>query len=633
MTPFLQNCGQGRNRTRLLFSSSFPYFPQFPQIFPTIANPIVVAHPCYTSYIMIEGLTPVELYQTINRLYTQKMDIEAYTEARMLFARRSLWREKVMQNPFSEEANNILRDIASKHIREVRIAAVQEEPKKGFDFNFEKLEKQEQEEALYREIETSAEATMRLVQYANEHMNDLWDISDEDLFLQLKSIAFNTSDEAEVNEKFSRQQRRGFNFSIINSIHDRQIIRQYKEVVEANPKKEIGKILGITIEGSFSVECLPVGLIVYLSDEDWIKFDDILKNGEGPEQFDSSGAVLYFRKNLPSELRGKIALVHTGGQRTGERKKEDIANTRQHELRHILYRSFANTTAGYSLEALRIREAGSDIAKHQKSANQIIDSMEELAKNELLAYNVDKNQEFAPSLNSLGGEKWEQYLAEVDKETEGIIDMGKRAEVQRIYYDAYARYLREIRQYRWIFTQVMSSDEKAEALLYNVPVNKAKRLGHFLSIEPTDFVQNYHRQMSKISADLNSKVQKADRARHVRLFGRKLWETYSSTQWLAWSENVSFKESYELTLFYPEEAIPSYLTVLENSNNKYLVKHCLEALRYAALSAHTFSEGLHNRINASIDKLLHYKREKFEEVNTSAKEIQSFLNKVYAVRS
>lgn len=593
---------------------------------------------------MAKEFTPVEHYQIKNRMSTQDMDASEYERTLFVFIKHKPWRERVMQNPFGDEAVNLMEIVfAPELIFEARIAAVLGEPKKAYDFEFEKLGKEERRDALYREIETSAEATMRLAQYVYEHMDDLWSLSDKELFLELKTLAFNGLSDAEIGETYSRQQRRGFNLAIVNFIQDREILRDYKETIEKSPKERLGEILGIALDGPFEFECLAVGLVVYLSDNDWIKFNEINNFDKGTES-DYYGKSLSWIKSLPPALRDKVVILHTGGERTGFREKTDIEGTRQHELRHILHSSFTSSAGLLSAHevSIKIQSAGSIVLLHQEVADQLVNLLGELARDEFIAYNSTGNLKYTPRLVSLGEKNWEEYLEIVGHAVSEIYPLGKREKIQKIYYGAYAQYLRNIRQYRWVFTQVMDftrinpgqlSSEKAEALLYNVLLNKAKRLGHFLGVEPIAFMDGFYEGMNEMAKDFDRKVQKADRARHVRLFGRKLFKTHSSTQWLAWNNNVPFEESYLLTLFHPEEAIPSYLQVLENSNDYYRLEHCLEALKYAVLSTHTFSPDLHTRINASINKLLYDNREKFEEVIKSAKEVQGVLNKAYSIRA
>lgn len=495
-----------------------------------------------------------------------------------------LYRE-LIPNPYSPASSQkILGRFPGVRLSDARRALVLAEPEGVYDRNFRRLPRDKQQDELYRQIDSSAEITVRLSQYVNEHAQVFWDLPSDQIYERLTMAAFGTPDLREVEERYAQSQRRGFRLSVVNFIEDLGNLKPYRVEFAADPKAAISRIFGQELEGSIEVECLPVGLVVYLDETAYKKLGSII--GEIQWYLSSNGAT-FSASFLPPELRGKIAVINKGGEERSVRTPEQIRNTRAHELRHILFSSFLaeggpihwNDTAE-NMEQLHFFE------DHQDYAKQLSEFLLYHAKDEVIAYCSSSDNSYR-KLSAVGGNQWLQHLEEVRNRLWIQGDMGpeEKALIYDQYHAKFVSYVQQGREYQWIAHQLFQTAraqerareqrgdvltvEKAEALLQNTVVGKARRLGVYFGVKPDGIPRRLLEEQQELAKKFTAIV---DELTASRTGGQPLGE-----QCFPWFDRLFFDESWQVLVQYPEGVLPALIKVIKGANNDFVVEECISA--------------------------------------------------------
>ena len=128
---------------------------------------------------------------------------------------------KLSLNPYLPQALKIIsEEFPGVNTDEVVRAVILAEPEGRYDFNFDRLSKENQKNELLRQQDIDIEKNKLLVQYYKKNSNKFRLFSKELIYEDLFCFVFGTTDVREIKEKFSQNQRRNFKLTIVNLIEN-----------------------------------------------------------------------------------------------------------------------------------------------------------------------------------------------------------------------------------------------------------------------------------------------------------------------------------------------------------------------------------------------------------------------------
>ncbi len=195
-------------------------------------------------------LTPVEHHQILKRVPYDKQEIvRGLTEQ---LKANPLLQKKLVRNPFSVKEVRSLQDGNVGMLDDVNIARVivMAEPEAEYEERIRELSHKEERDELLNQIDISADVTIRLVSYAEVHMDELWSKPDSDLYDELTKVAFLTDDYDKIQRNYSQIQRREFRLAIVNFIEDREKLRPHKNDFEKDPKAKVAVLFKDRLNGN-----------------------------------------------------------------------------------------------------------------------------------------------------------------------------------------------------------------------------------------------------------------------------------------------------------------------------------------------------------------------------------------------
>ncbi len=213
----------------------------------------------------------------------------------------------VVLNPYAREANIACNGLKLEFNTDTIRSAILAESSGQYDIDVSMLSNVEKRELFYKEIDISAEITIKLSKFIGDNSEFFWVLSEEKLYDALSRTAFGTEDALEINKNFSISQRRDFRLAIVNFIEDLHLLRTYNK--KAYGKTPLGSklifedIIRTELNDSVQIEVTPVGVVGFLSGSDYMRVT------HDP----SSMAELWFNPELDHGLLGKIAVVNRRG--------------------------------------------------------------------------------------------------------------------------------------------------------------------------------------------------------------------------------------------------------------------------------------------------------------------------------
>ena len=513
-------------------------------------------------------LTSVEKYQSYRAEHASSP--QNIDNARRYFLKASDLRQTLITNPYTSNAENLITGLFPNYKKEdIRIAATLAEPSGLYETTLAKFNRQEKREAYYREIDSSAEITMRLSSYVLGHANDLQNMPPEQAYSVLSKIAFGADDLNEISERYSCLQRRGFRLSIINFLEDREKLNQHRSSFEQDPKKVLRHLfsldeLNISLSDSVGIEAYPFSFVFYLSEDDYKKVNSL----------GSSSGVTRSSKYWPLELREKVVLINKG-----ERDPEIVEKIKEHELLHVLQNGFTSETeklgdiydVGQAIEGITSGSFESVIKEFSSKIWQ-------RTKDEIIAY--AEREKFDLDVTTLDFGHWDiglyfakDYLRKADNLTQQAKDERFNA-----FLHARSQYLRDLREYRWMVKSLYEeankgnfTKEKAEALLLNTPVNKTYRLERYLGLSPQEITEIKRQERQVVITEFSSNVRRA--------FDKSSSASSSTERFSLWTFDEiphGLREKVKQT-YYPE-LLPILTEAIQQSPNPYFLEDAIQAV-------------------------------------------------------
>lgn len=130
---------------------------------------------------------------------------------------------QLASNPYSHRSLEIISErFPGINVVDVIRAVVWAEPEGRYDRDFRLLETELQEKELCQQRDNSVETNKRLVQFSGKYAKQFSQLPKEFVYSGLSSVAFGTTDLAEIEQRFAQNQRRDFKLSIVNFIEDSQ---------------------------------------------------------------------------------------------------------------------------------------------------------------------------------------------------------------------------------------------------------------------------------------------------------------------------------------------------------------------------------------------------------------------------
>lgn len=430
------------------------------------------------------GLTNVETHQVESRSIRPGDEL-AYIK---YYQTNPEKRDAFLANPFSDDANEQIKQIfGNENKRMVLRSAIIAEPEGSYEQNYRRLSRVDQLKKLYSQIDSSAEMTIRIQRYIEDNLSTLDSASDEALYKELCQTAFASESESAIQAQYALSQRRGFRLSIANFLEERGKLLPYRLESSANPKAFAEKYLKNTFTGNVTIENLPIGLVIYLDEQDYalIESDD-----KSPKSIPSKGVTLS-SDWLPQELQGKIILLNKGGNESGVKTAEELASTRGHEIRHIVFRDFhaqqSETYMADTREALARCKTEQD---YRQVSDAIYTDFVEKAKDEIIAY--FSQGKFDESYSALRFHQYQWHVEEVENALRQKTDLPE--ETKKAILESFSNNRKKcfdtIKRVRLVAERMDSFSEanhdKAEALLRNTPGTKIHRLARYTDLTEED---------------------------------------------------------------------------------------------------------------------------------------------------
>jgi hypothetical protein len=395
---------------------------------------------------------------------------------------------QVAENPYSQQAQTAIagdEQLRTANPSDVVRAIILAEPEGKYDVAFKTLPPEQKKEKLYQQIDSSADMLMRLSQHVNKHMQEFWTMTPEQMYTRLTEVAFDTADPQKVEEVYAQSQRRGFRLGIVNFIEGMSQFRPYQEGFTTNVKGTAQKILGNELQGTVKVESLPVGFVLYLEENDFVKVLEKRDRDSGKV----IGTVLHEEEVSP-DLAKKIVLIKTGS--------EDQQGTRDHEVEHLVFRNFLQDESTHlEQEVLQ----ATTVEEHRKAAKQFKKSLQSQGKNEILAYTLNDNK-YGLTFSELGIDGRIAYLNFLwsDLWRGDTLSPAEKTEVYQLYREQTVLAVEQLRMYEWMKDALFVAagkegasltKEKVQALLELTPVDQAARLGRYLGFTEEEAGQQY----------------------------------------------------------------------------------------------------------------------------------------------
>ena len=374
---------------------------------------------------------------------------------------------------------------AEREALAVKFAAEGEPPVQDIvsDYSTERraLRLNQQHEKVQRyenEIDQAADIGVRLIHNVREHLEEIDQIADEDLYHHLMQVAFEGKTEEQIEQLHSQHQRRSIRLAISHLIEDRRIINQRLAELPSDPTTLTQQLLEIKVERIASVKRLPVGLVIYLEQVDYLKF-----TGEKNITSSSNGQTLFW--NSLGKLSGHVIVINLGDIESAMY----IQQTEDHELNHLITSQFF-LERNDLIAVTELEESFNKITSwedHIQFAAWLCESLAILGKDETISYAFGSKMLDFIDVKALGGGKWKQYFETIRDclwKNENI-SVEQKQRIYGIYRDAYQRYIGRMKKY---FDAVFNlqeagkqhfnglSEDKAHVLLMQTPIEKVSRL-------------------------------------------------------------------------------------------------------------------------------------------------------------
>lgn len=444
------------------------------------------------------GLTKVEMHQTERR-------VSSPDDERMrigFFKQNPEVRKNVVAEPFTDTTRERVRQVsASDNAYAILRSAILSEPDGAYEQTFGKLSRNEKLQKLYDQTDSSAEMTIRIQRYIESNLPNLDNVSDGELYKILCQTAFGSEDESVIQAKYSLSQRRGFRLSIANFLETRGKLAPYRLESSVDPKAFAEKYLRSKFTGNIAIEQLPIGLVIYLDEQDYALIESYDKSTKSI----SSKGVTLSSVWLPQELQGKIILLDRGGKEIGVKTAEELIGTRGHEIRHIVFQEFHAQSETYMSDTREALAKCKTEQEYQKVSGAIYENFVEKAKDEIIAY--FSQGRFDESYSGLKFDQYRWHMEEAEEALSKRSDMPeetKRA-ILKTFTNNRRKCFETIRGIRFIaesmykqpnnrFMQKMLvrlglkkdntsyQNDISEALLRNAPGTKINRLAKYTGL-------------------------------------------------------------------------------------------------------------------------------------------------------
>jgi hypothetical protein len=513
-------------------------------------------------------------------------------ETRSLFAGHPLhFAEKV------KEGSNLTIDAES-----IAVAIVLAEPQGEYDENQRrtvaqgegsyKTRLETRKTALNKEIETAAEALLRLTLFVEQNFSSKEQIQrllkegPIVIYASLLQVAFGTVNQKEIEKNYSQETRRKIKLGVLNFITDFRKLAPYLEEFSNTPQEAAEKYFAKRLDNQPlkskpQVRILPVGIICSLSAED---YEQVFGENQ------SHGKTL-FGGSLPPELKGKLVVVKVPDfDSTGK----VLQDTFIHEARHIFFSSFLRS--GETLFAFDTEEKlkkSSTLEDHQHHARSIRDFLTERAKDEVLAYAT--HDEFIKDKESLGS-TWQRHIEEVINFVwQQPISWKEKKQIIMNYYQEYRSCMMEIRRFQWMTQKLFQSGankERSAALLYVTNLRKVHRLAPKVGISEEN-----------VDETMNGEIQE-----QVRVFSQEVDTILNVSE----TKNLSELKDYALLElieryrhfegYYPPDCMESLFKILHNTHDLIVASWVLRIIE-VVLDIDTV--GLDHQRCQEISQMLH----------------------------
>lgn len=559
-------------------------------------------------------LTKVEKYQ-VTRSATGLSREDLLALSWKIATQPNLYRQSI-PNPYSKSSLQTLSesfpDISRQDIIKATILA---EPESEYDRKFKQLSHKKQVEALYQQINNSADITIRLAQYVELHPQYFWDKSEDIIYPLLTKIAFDTANSQKIEKNYSQNQRRGFKLSIMNFIEDLQKLKPYCQEFKTDAKATASRILGQEFQGKVEVESLPIGFIIYLDQADFEKF-------KSPKTVSGGVVSDTISSNLPQELQNKVIVIN----------KSNFSQTvRSHELRHILFYNFvAENDHVEKLDTKNVVDQFNTLQDHRQYAEVLRKRLAENAKNEIIAYFGSFDTDYK-NLHQLGGDLWFGHLEEIRNNLwlKDNLTPAEKTLIYKQYTDKFVEYLWQIKEYQWIASKLFASrtradgliSNKSEALLQNTSVDKVRRLSRFIGMNPDEVPQKIQQEQEQQVREFSMDV---DRLFKFGLFGRN----NKSRQEL---ESFEKKMYYITRLTHPKEALPSLIKFIKEFDHHIGLSQAIEGVEEILyMHQSTLSMEDFNNIKLGLKNMLQKRKgDDFRDARTKAESVIQTIDEVY----
>jgi len=502
-------------------------------------------------------------------------------------------------------------------------SAIVAEGEGAYEQAFKELPAKDKHEKLCSQIESSAEITVRLEKYAEDNLDKVDQMTDEELYKVLCGVAFGTDDENEVEKRYALSQRRGFKLSIANFLEDRKNLNPYKIEAQTDPKAFAEKYLEEKFTGNVSVEQLPLGFVVYLDEEDYALFGSREKS---VKTIRSDGLTISY-SFLPEELKGKIVLIDKGGAENGIQFKGKMASILKHETRHILFKLFheQQNKIYTSEEEEEILLSKCETEQDYKVvSNSLFQKFTEEARDEIIAY--FSQGEFDESYSALRFNQYKYYIDDAKRvlsKRTGISKEIKRT-ILDIFIKDWIKCFETVRRMRFVAEGMYKQDDPeqnsfSEALLRNIAGDKIYRLAKYTEFSEEDIKSNkIIKEKDKEAIDELSNIpSKPER------FDEDWWDKASQ----------SMKKIKQQV---PVEAIPVLLSKISEWKEKewglYLTEEAVSLVRYFTQLLGATNDEV-EKIRQIMNDIVSLKikdkeyREESRELKKVAKEVLDLLKK------
>jgi hypothetical protein len=540
-------------------------------------------------------------------------------------------RDTIISDPFSKHTHDLIEEQLPVARREdilpsILYAAIVAETEGQYELNFDKLSVEKRREKLYEQIYSSAEMTIMAQKFLMDNLAELDEMSDEELYKKLCYVVFGSNDLEVIRTEYSLSQRRGFRLGVVNMLVTRKEIKNYRCEIDANPQAFFEKYFKMSFKGKIKIEYLPIGFIVYLEETDYalVHSDD-----RSVKNIKSDGVVLFY-SSLPRELRGRMAFINIGNNKSKTVDTKRIEQVKTHEIRHIIFEEFhARHEMPSVLEVAATLDECKTVSDYENISRAIYEDFVEQAKDEIIAYfSEGEFGEFASHLRLQG---YDLYIDGVKDYASKKSDLsGDDAKNIVFIFEFHRKKCFEVvRKIRFIAERLYNSEDAtparkifadfhekhgvlqwrdvAEALLRNTPGTKIHRLASYAGMTEKEV------KSGKI-------IKEKDKQIINRLSKLCLIPEGFDSDW--WDGMSSVYEEMQIHL--PIESLPvllNMISALYNNNAYWLNRFVLILKDYS--DVHGFPTEQLELINELLNKILR----KISDDETSV-EIVSIIKKI-----